>query len=282
MSEGLAFWTKLAGNVGLFTTSSSAVPASVYDGTYGIGLAIDYYAWDYIALSEAIGFTYGGASTFSPDPVAILLGATNMPQAEKFMDYIMSTDGQSKVGKYRIPANKEAVPESLRIPRAWDDTGNINPDFPLIDPFNVSLDGAIHTETRKFFDNYYIKNSDKLSQAWDAIGKATDATARDNAIALLTKLPSNFDGTFAGFDAIAETDPSVQGNWTSEGATNFDAAKAEAPKDYGNPINPTTTTTGTGTQPTTTDEGTTQVPGFEALLLLGGFGVLVIFRRKRR
>ncbi|MFW9855835.1 MAG: ABC transporter substrate-binding protein, partial [Candidatus Thorarchaeota archaeon] len=273
-SEGWSLWAKIAGNMGEFTVGSSKPPASVFEGTYGIALTIDYFAWDYIALSNVLGFNYGGASTFSPDPIAVLTGAPNPTQAQRFVDYVTSTEGQAKVGKYRIPANKEAVPESNRIPRAWDASGNINPAFPLIDPFNVSIDGAIHSRARELFANWFVlgDNAQKAADAYDAIGKATDATARDNALAMYTKLPSNFDGTFGDLLSLDYHDSAVTGLWASEGAANFDAAKTEAPKDYGNPIQTTTTTTTTGGPS----------PGFEAILLLLVFGAMVVSRRKRK
>ncbi|MFW9780162.1 MAG: ABC transporter substrate-binding protein [Candidatus Heimdallarchaeota archaeon] len=276
-SEGWSLWAKIAGNMGEFTVGSSKPPRSVFEGTYGIGLTIDYFAWDYIALSDVLGFNYGGASTFSPDPIAVLAGAPNMVQAKRFVDYVTSTEGQVKVGKYRIPANKEAVPESLRIPRAWDSSGNINPAFPLIDPFNTSVDGLIHSRARELFAYWFVlgQNAVKAADAYDAIGKATDATARDNALALYTKLPSTYDGTLGNLRAQDYSNTTIQALWASEGAAHFDAAKTEAPKDYGNPIQTTTTTTTTGTTGGPT-------PGFEAILLVLGFGALVISRRKRK
>ncbi|MFW9855488.1 MAG: ABC transporter substrate-binding protein [Candidatus Thorarchaeota archaeon] len=229
-SEGWSFWAKIAGNMGEFASSSSKVPRNVFEGTYGIGITIDYFAWDYIALSSAIGFTYGGVSTFSPDPAAVLTGAPNMVQGKRFMDYLTSTEGQVKLGKYRIPVNREAVPESTRIPRAWDATGNINPMFPLLDPFNVSVDSLIHSRARELFAYWFVlgQNAQKAADAYDAIGKATDAIARTKALALYTKLPSTYDGTLGDLRAQNYTDPAIRNLWATEGAFHFDAAKTEA------------------------------------------------------
>ncbi|MFX1516253.1 MAG: ABC transporter substrate-binding protein [Promethearchaeota archaeon] len=283
LSEGWAYWAKVAGNVGEFTASSSAVPSAVYEGTYGVAITIDYYAWAKIAISVpgAIGFNYGGASTFSPDPVAILDGATHQTPAEAFMDYVMSTEGQSRVGRFRIPVNKKAVPESKAIPRAYGEDGQINPEFPLILPFNVSLDGDMKTPTRNLCHYWFVVNHDKAVAAYDAILKATDATAKSNALNLYTKLPSNFDGTALNLTQQDTTEAAVTGLWSSEGAANFDAAKAEAVKIY-----ETGTAEPTGEtseeEASSSEEGTQQVPGFEALIFLAMIGTLVIWRRKKR
>ncbi len=278
ISEGWAYWAKVAGNVGEYTTSSSLVPALVYEGTYGVAITIDYYAWAKIAISVpgTIGFNYGGASTFSPDPIAILVGAAQQTQAEAFMDYVMSTEGQEKVGKYRIPANSKAVPESLAIPQAWVD-GSVNPDFPLINPFNVTLDGQMKTPTRNLFDKWFVQNEAKATASYKAILDATDATAKSNALGLYTTLPSTFDGTIASLIDQDTTNATLTTLWTTEGAVNFDAAKAEAVKIYDTG---TTDVSGTGDPTTTTTD--TQVPGIEALIFLATIGTLVISRRRRK
>ena len=281
ISEGWGYWAKMSGNVGEFTTSSSKVPAMVYEGTYGIGVVIDYYAYDKIALSPIIGFNYGGATTVSPDPAGIIKGAANLPEAQAFMDYLTSTEGQEKVGKYRTPANIKAVPESDRIPRAWDDAGEMNSDFPTIVPYNVTLDGDFHYSTEKIFNDWIVENHVACQNSWDAIGKATDQTAYDNAIALHTKLPDSLNGTIAGQLAVG-TGAAVRDGWKTNGSANFAAALAEAPKDYGNPIVPPTTVPGDTTEPTTTEPGTEQIPGFEGIFLLLALGTLVVMLRRRK
>ncbi len=295
ITEGWQYWAKVAGNVAEYATDSADVPSKVYEGHYGIGITIDYYAWDKIALWDQIGFNYGGASTFSPDPVAIVRGTAKVAEAQAFMDYITSTEGQQRVGRFRIPANSKAVPESLRIPQAWTETGEINPDFPVITPFNITLDDAWYYPTRKMFQYWFIENREAAVASWTAIGAATDATARDNAIAMHTKLPRNFNGISENMSAmntgtgIYGTGTEAREYWKQEGAWNFGNATIEAVRtDYSNPIIPPTTTTtpGTGTtteeSTSTTSEGEGQIPGFEAFVILATIGTLVIWRRKRQ
>jgi ABC-type Fe3+ transport system substrate-binding protein len=282
ISEGWGYWAKMSGNVGEFTSSSSKVPAMVYEGTYGIGVVIDYYAYDKIVLSDIIGFSYGGATTVSPDPAGILKNPAHLPEAQAFMDYLTSVRGQQKIGKYRTPANKMAIPESDRIPRAWDDAGNMNTAFPTIVPYNVTLDGLFHYSTEKIFNYWIVENHDACTASWDAIGKATDQTAKDNAIALHTKLPDNLNGTIAGQLAVGTSTP-VYDAWKANGTTNFAAAALEAVKDYGDPIIPPITTTVPGeTTTTTTDPGTEQIPGFEGIFLLLALGTFVVVVRRKK
>ncbi|MFX0052655.1 MAG: ABC transporter substrate-binding protein [Candidatus Hermodarchaeota archaeon] len=277
ISEAWQFWAKVSGNVGVFTTSSSAVPAEVYEGNYAIGITIDYYAWAKMALDPTgpFNFNYGGASTFSPDPAAVLAGAPNMVQAKRFMDYLISTEGQEKVGAYRIPANIKAVPDSRLVPRAWDDNGDMNPDFPAITPFNVSLDDAIHYPVEKLYNYWLCKNHDAVKTAWIAIDDATDATAKVNALDMYTTFPPDFNGTMAGLMDL-DTGSANRVVWQNFGKNSFGNATLEAAEDYGDPIiHPTLTTS-------TTEPGTGQAPGFEIILLLTSIGTLVLLRRRKK
>ncbi len=252
-------WAKIAGNVGEFTQSSSAVPSKVSEGTYGIGITIDYYAYDEMA-SKPVGFTYGGATTVSPDPAGILVGTTHLTQAQRFMDYLTSTEGQTRVGKYRTPSNKKAN-ATLPVPVAWDAAGNPTTSFPAILPFNVSLDGALHSRTKSLFNNWFVQNHGKAARAYKQIMAETNATIQAAALAKYLTLPSNFDGTIAGLLSLDYKDTSVTGLWKTEGATNFDEAwKLAGGKE-------------------SEDGG---IPGFELLMVLTGILALAGFYRRRR
>ena len=252
ITEGWAYWSKVTGNIGEFTTSSHQVPVLVNESTYGIGICIDYYAYDTRKSNEYLDFTFGKATTVAPDPAGILVGATDLTEAKLFMNYLTSTEGQEKVGKYRTPANIKAVPENILVPRAWDDAGNPNSSsFPVIIPFNINLDDALYSPTRKMFHYWLVQNLQKAQDSWASIGGAADEIAHDNAIALHTKLPSNFNGTIGNLTAI-DTGSTSQTLWQNEGAANFDAAKIEALMDYTvpnigllTPMNATTHPSGT-------------------------------------
>jgi ABC-type Fe3+ transport system substrate-binding protein len=226
-TEGWQYWLNVSGNVGTFTTSSSAVPSAVAEGNAGVGICIDYYALDRMLTDDDIGFTYGGGTTVSPDPAGIIKGAANLEAAQKFMDYLIGTAGQTLVGDYRTPANFKATTAS-HVPKAWDSSGTPTTSFPAIDPFSVSLDGAIHSRVEAVFTNYIVQNHAKAKAAWDAIGTETDPTKKAEALALYAMLPSDCNGTIAGFRGLNYKDTTTIDNWKSEGAANFDAAKAKA------------------------------------------------------
>ncbi|MFX0015605.1 MAG: ABC transporter substrate-binding protein [Promethearchaeota archaeon] len=227
VTEGWQYWLQLSGNVGTFTTSSSAVPAAVAEGNAGVGICIDYYALDKMLTDDNIGFTYGGGTTVSPDPAGILKGAANLDAAKKFMDYLIGTEGQTLVGDYRTPANFKADTAD-HVPKAFDSTGKATTEFPAITPFSPSLDGAIHSRVEAVYNNYIVQNHAKAKAAWDAIGKQTNTATQAAALAIYTKLPSDCNGTIAGFRDLNYKDTTTINNWKTEGTTNFDAAKDAA------------------------------------------------------
>jgi ABC-type Fe3+ transport system substrate-binding protein len=252
-TEAWQYFAKLAGNVGQFTTSSSQVPTLVANGDFGIGIVIDYYSWEQSEAGKPVEFTYGGATTASPDPVAIIHNAPHLDQAKAFMDYITSTQGQSRVGKYRTPANFRATtPTDGPVKRAFFDNGTADlSGFPIITPYSASLDGALFGRARTLFKQWFVINTDKQTAAWNAIW-SKDTSTRDAALATYTKLPTGFNGTIASLLGNDYHNATVTDNWASEGAANFDAAKSKAMEGY--------STTGT----TSDTNKSSQIPGFDA------------------
>ena len=229
MTEAWQYWAKVAGNVGQWTTSSSQVPTKVANGDFGIGIVIDYYSWEQSEAGKPVAFSYGGATTASPDPVAIIHNAPHLAQAKYFMDYITSTQGQSRVGKYRTPANFQATtPADGPVKRAFKSDGTADTSgFPIITPYNSTIDGLVFNRARALFSKWFVVNTDKQTAAWKAINKAS-GDKKTKALAEYTKLPTGFDGTIGGLLSLDYHTASVTDGWANDGATNFDAAKSEA------------------------------------------------------
>jgi len=264
------YFAKLTGNVGQFTTSSSQVPQLVANGQFAIGIVIDYYSWEKSEGGSPVEFTYGGATTASPDPVAIIKNCPHLTQAQYFMDYITSTQGQSRVGKYRTPANfKATTPAGGPVKAAFFSNGSADTSgFPIITPYSASLDGALFSRDRSLFTNWFVSNTVKQTAAWKAIW-SQDTSTRNDALALYTKLPTSFNGTVASLLSNNYKNATITDAWASQGATNFDAAKAKAMAGYST----------TGTQ--STSQSSSQIPGFEALYpFLVLVPVALIERRK--
>lgn len=233
--EGWALWTQIAANVATFGSSSGAVRDEVAAGTYGIGIVIDYYYYQKVATGDPVGFSFGEATTVSPDPAGIIKNAPHTAQAQKFMDYLVSVRGQTRVGKYRPPIRQDATP-TPPVLNAFDPKA-----FPAIPGFDPAVDGKIHSRARDVFHHWLEVNHDTAIAAWTEMGKAHEK--HEAAIDAFTKVPEDVD-TMNELKYVDYKDPTVTASWETHGATQFaaalDMAKAVTPS-------PPTTVTATAT-----------------------------------
>ncbi|MFX0197829.1 MAG: ABC transporter substrate-binding protein [Candidatus Hodarchaeota archaeon] len=265
--EAWALWAQIAANIATFGSSSGSIREEVAAGTYGIGIVIDYYYYQKVTADAPVGFSFGGATTVSPDPGGIIKNAKNMEQAQKFMDYLVSVRGQTRVGKYRPPIRADATP-TPPVLNAFDPLA-----FPAIPGFDPVLDSDIHSRARDVFHHWLIVNHDAAVTAWAEMGKAYGKHAA--AIHEFTKVPENV-ATMDALAAVDYHDPAVLAGWEEHGSNQFNKA-LNAAKGI---TTPATTVTATVT--------TTAVPELEVngvFALAGLFAVPVIIPiilRKRK
>jgi len=99
--RALALIQQISANARYFTDAAGKVPMDVSLGDAAIGMCIDFYGrFQSEAVRDAIGdsrlqyFTPVGGSSVGPDPIAILRGAPNRAIAEKFIEFVLSMEGQ--------------------------------------------------------------------------------------------------------------------------------------------------------------------------------------------
>ena len=99
--NGLRLIQRLSANARYFTDSASKVPIDVSMGDAAAGLAIDFYARFQAELSRAPDgrermryITPGGGSSVSADPISLLRGAPHRTLAVRFIEFVLSADGQ--------------------------------------------------------------------------------------------------------------------------------------------------------------------------------------------
>jgi ABC-type Fe3+ transport system substrate-binding protein len=221
-ASALSYWAELTGNVGLYVTSSEDVPSKVIAGEYGIGIAIDYYAYDPLREGESVGFLHW-PTTVSPDPAAILTGATNMDEAKLFMDYITSNRGQTTISYYRLPTRGDVTPTSP-VPNPFDSA-----QFPTLVPdYDVDLHNDLYSKIRQVYNDWLVTNHDLAKDAYSLIQQAESegktGTNYQNAVAAYTAVPDNVD-TSEKLDAVEYKESSIQQGWENWGATQFQEAK---------------------------------------------------------
>lgn len=225
LEYALSFWANLTGNMGLYVTSSEDVPAKVVAGEYGVGICIDYFAYDPLRDGEPVGFTHW-PTTVSPDPAAILKGAPNLEEAKLFMDYITSERGQTAVSKYRLPIRAD-VTTTDPVPNPFEAT-----EFPTLVPdYDVDLHNDLYSRIRQLYQDWLVANHGKAKDAYSLIKRCEDegktGTNYQNAVAAFTAVPDNVD-TIDELKTVEYGESSVQQGWETWGAAKFQEAEDEA------------------------------------------------------
>lgn len=181
--KGWELLTAIAGNTRSFTHTSTDPIKAVVSGDVAMAMAIDFYALAKIGDlgRDNLGFTLPeGQSVLDPDPVAILKGAPNRKVAERFVDFVLSVEGQKLL---ILPKGSAGGPKLASLGRmaanvkAYEAT-----EGQRIDSFNpfkqktfvtLDLDKALRMQ-RVFNDMVgalLVDPHSDLRRAWARIGK---------------------------------------------------------------------------------------------------------------
>ena len=200
--EGFEVITKLGGNVRGFSAGSSTIPRDVATGQVIYGMAIDFYAYGKIAEVGADRIKYRlppDAAVVSPDSIAILKGAPNMPVAQKFLEFVFSDEAQKlwvlKDTDPEGPKWKGGLNRASVIPELYDALGE---RCVVPNPFKLALTPIRYDAVKggKRWDiisdligALVVDPHKELVSAWKAIGKCKNAEQRKAAIEMLVRLP---------------------------------------------------------------------------------------------
>lgn len=234
--DGWRFLTLMAANAKSFSMSSSDPIKSVVEGDVAITTAVDYFAYAKILVlgEKNLGFVLPeGKTVFNADPVAILKGASNRKEADRFIDFLLSVDGQRlqilSKGAPQGPIHSDIARMSINA-LAYENLGNrkidvLNPFKLPHNPFHIEAEKI--TKMRKVFSDLvgaiHIDTHKELKAAWNLILKSKD---REKATAALTepmiteqeffRLTSNWDDSLVRNRMINE--------WVSKAKAHYSKA----------------------------------------------------------
>jgi ABC-type Fe3+ transport system substrate-binding protein len=148
-AKGMGLIRQISANARIFADASSAVPSMVATGDVAAGMAIDFYARSQMEAvgGDRMGYVEpAGATLVNPDPIGLVKGAKHRALAMKFIEFVLSEQGQ-KLWNTRAGAPGGPKSTSLRrlpIRRStYDDMSNftdpVNP-FKSIGGFNTRND----------------------------------------------------------------------------------------------------------------------------------------------
>jgi len=220
-ADGLRLLQKIGANARYFTDSASKVPLDVGMGNAAAGLAIDFYGRFEAQVSnegrgrEAMAYvTPRGESGVSADPISILRGAPRRELAGRFIEYLLSEDGQrlwcyrpgepggpEKYALQRFPIRRDFYPSANPVfqasyerhrPHTTDDLGR-----PVLDAYRLAEEYVYRPRwtaghfglLRDLVRAMCLDAGQELRKAWGAIGDAGGPEACPRALEAMQRLP---------------------------------------------------------------------------------------------
>jgi ABC-type Fe3+ transport system substrate-binding protein len=122
--RGWAVLHRVGGNVRKFDRVSSTTAKDVTLGETAYAMAIDFYGFTQVATAGRTNLTFALAEDFTalgPDGLAILKGAPNLVTAQRFVDFVLSNEGQQL---WFLPRGHPQGPRRYSIERM-----SVRPDF---------------------------------------------------------------------------------------------------------------------------------------------------------
>ncbi|WP_114195247.1 ABC transporter substrate-binding protein [Edaphovirga cremea] len=117
---GWEYFEKMKENKGKVGKGSGQVVDDTASGDLLASLAVDYITNDKIAKGATLKLVYPQEMLVIPSPVAIMKGSKNINAAQKFIDFILSEQGQNIiVQEGTLPVRKGiSIPEKFAMPSA--------------------------------------------------------------------------------------------------------------------------------------------------------------------
>lgn len=178
---------KISANARYFTDSAAKVPRDVAFGDAAAGMCIDFYGRTFNELyrdkdgESRIQFTMPrGGTSIGADPIGMLRGAPNPELAHKFIEFVLSPDGQ-KLWNYRVGTEGGPERAALRRPPIRRDfykaENRAQMSDPEVNPYRIAEDFTYHPEwTGSLFSALRfviratcIEPHDEQQEAWGAL-----------------------------------------------------------------------------------------------------------------
>jgi ABC-type Fe3+ transport system substrate-binding protein len=196
--EGWKLLTKISANSKTFTHSSSDPIKAVVSGDVTAAMTIDFYALAKVGDLGAnnLGFVLPeGQTILDPDPIAVLKGAPNKKVAQRFVDFVLSNEGQKLLvlakgqpgGPERSTLGRMAVNKATYKDTEGKRVSDSNPftgkTFFHYDVEEVAKNREIFND---LFGALFIDTHDDLKKAWQTVQKQKNPEA---SLAEIAKLP---------------------------------------------------------------------------------------------
>lgn len=172
--KGWADWKWISGNMNTVTERSFGVPDAVNSGSTGFGIVIDFFGLASKASGFPVELVYPSVTAIVPANIGIIANPPNEAGAKKFVEYLMSPEGQKVLlnpAIMRLPVNPEVYKDAPE--------GFPNPFSEGFAPgaieFDVDKSGVRYNLVNSLFDVLVTYRLDDLRAAVAAVQKAEAA-----------------------------------------------------------------------------------------------------------
>ena len=251
--DGFNLIRRLVGNSRSISESAGKVPREVASGNAAAGMAIDFYALSEAQFAsfqtdnKAVRIVYvppEGGSSVSADPVQMMRGAPNRRQAQAFIEFLLSEDGQ-KIWQYRTGTPGGPEKYTLRRPTVRRDLytaahqpymadANYNPYTATGNfEYNGKWTGPYFNLIRVLIRTTMLDSSSELQAAWKAIIDAGGETAVPEAVAEFDKAIVPYSEAKAAAARLGSSNKvsdiiELRRQWTMRSIEHYRRAKALA------------------------------------------------------
>jgi iron(III) transport system substrate-binding protein len=211
--DGIRLIQRIGANARYFTDAASKVTIDVSMGDAAVGLAIDFYGRYQAQCSRApdgsermVYVTPVGGSSVSCDPVGLLRGAENRETAVRFIQYLLTEDGQrlwtyrpgtpggpQKFALRRLPIRQDFYPPfTNHLSFAADNLAD-----PTINPYSLATNFTYRSRwtaqhfniQRDLIRAMCLDSVNELHDAWRAIIQNGGPAKQSEALEMLGRLP---------------------------------------------------------------------------------------------
>lgn len=196
--NGLRLIQLIGANARYFTDSASKVPIDVAAGDAAAGLAIDFYARFQAEVAGRGRMEYvtpRGGSSVSADPISLLRGAPQREVAVRFIEFVLSREGQrlwmAEPGTPGGPHKYRLCRTPIRLDLHAELPAMIEPPMELARQFTYRREwtsGHFNVQ-RDLVRAMCLDSGEELRVAWREIIRAGGPATQPQAMAHLQRLP---------------------------------------------------------------------------------------------
>lgn len=188
--EAMRMILKISANSRYFTDQASKIPHDVAQGDAAAGLCIDFYGRTFNEMhrddrgDSRVQFVMPvGGTSIGADPIGLLRGAPHPELAHRFLEFVLSPEGQ-KIWNYRVGAPGGPTRVALRRPPIrkdfYTEANRIHQSDPESNPYEIAKDftyeadwtGATFGALRFIIRCACVDTHHEQRDAWEAIIEA--------------------------------------------------------------------------------------------------------------